>query len=86
MASHMDDMGNKLESSLDSYNKAIGSLESNVLVKARRFKELQSAATAEEIPAVEAITRVPRRLQARELTDGLPFEPPPADHEELKRV
>jgi DNA recombination protein RmuC len=86
MAGHMDDMGNKLEGSLESYNKAIGSLESNVLVKARRFKELQSAANAEEIPQIETIVKVPRRLQARELTDGLPFEPPPGDAEELKRV
>jgi DNA recombination protein RmuC len=86
MATHMDDMGTNLGRSLDSYNKAIGSLESNVLVKARRFKELQSAsAAAEEIPAIEVISRVPRRLQARELTDGLPFEPA-VDHEDPKRV
>jgi len=46
----------------------------NVLVKARKFKEYQ-AANGEEIRALEPIDRVPRMLQAAELTDGLPFQP-----------
>ena len=86
LAKHIADLGSRLNSSLEAYNKAVGSLEGNVLVKARRFKDLQSAASAEEIPQIESIIKVPRRLQARELTDGLPFEPPPGDPEELKRV
>jgi DNA recombination protein RmuC len=61
-----------LKASLDAYNQAIGSLEGNVLVKARKFKELH-AASNEEIKPLEAIDRVPRMLQSRELTDGLPF-------------
>jgi len=44
-----------------------------VLVKARKFKELQAANGGEEIKALEPIDRVPRMLQAAELTDGLPF-------------
>jgi hypothetical protein len=54
----------------------VGSLEGNVLVKARRFKELQATTGADEIKALEPIDRVPRMLQARELTDGLPFADP----------
>jgi DNA recombination protein RmuC len=84
LAGHMDSLGSKLKSSLDAYNNAIGSLEGNVLVKARKFKELQ-ATTAEEIKPIEVIDRVPRILQARELTDGLPF-PDPVDEEEVERV
>lgn len=73
LGGHFDDLGGRLKSSLEAYNKAVGSLEGNVLVKARKFKELQAASVVEEIPALEPVDRVPRMLQARELTDGLPF-------------
>src|SRR5205085_12541549 len=43
LASHFEDLGTRLKSSLDAYNKTVGSLEGNVLVKARRFRELQVA-------------------------------------------
>ena len=66
-------LGMRLKSSLEAYNDAVGSLEGNVLVKARKFKELQAATAGEEIKALEPIDRVPRMLQAAELTDGLPF-------------
>ena len=45
--------------------QAVGSLEGNVLVKARKFKELQATNGGEEIKALEPIDRVPRMLQAR---------------------
>ena len=73
LGTHFDTLGSRLKASLDAYNQAVGSLEGNVLVKARRFKELQAASDAEEIKALETIDRVPRMLQARELTGGLPF-------------
>jgi DNA recombination protein RmuC len=73
LGGHFDTLGSKLKGSLDAYNQAVGSLESNVLVKARRFKELQAASDAEDIKPLEVIDRVPRVLQAPELTDGLPF-------------
>ncbi len=72
LGARFDTLGTRLKSSLEAYNEAVGSLEGNVLVKARRFKELQ-AAGGEEIKALEPIDRVPRMLQAPELTDGLPF-------------
>ena len=82
LAKHFSDLGSRLNSSLDAYNKAVGSLEGNVLVKARRFKDLQAAPNAEEIERLEPLDRVPRALQAAELTDGLPF----ADDEEVEHV
>jgi len=82
LAKHFSDLGSRLNSSLDAYNKAIGSLEGNVLVKARRFKDLQAAPNAEEIERLEPLDRVPRALQAAELTDGLPF----TDDEEVEHV
>jgi DNA recombination protein RmuC len=66
-------LGSRLKSSLEAYNDAVGSLEGNVLIKARKFKELQAANGGEEIRALEPIDRVPRMLQAPELTGGLPF-------------
>jgi DNA recombination protein RmuC len=76
LGNHFDTLGSRLKSSLEAYNQAVGSLEGNVLVKARRFKELQATNGAEDIKALEPIDRVPRMLQARELTDGLPFADP----------
>jgi DNA recombination protein RmuC len=73
LGGHFDQLGSRLKGSLDAYNSAVGSLEGNVLVKARRLKELQVAPEAEEIAPLQAIDRVPRMLQTRELTDGLPF-------------
>ena len=74
LGAHFDELGMKLKGSLDAYNKAVGSLEGNVLVRARKFKEYQAANGGEEIKALEPIDRVPRMLQAAELTGGLPFQ------------
>ena len=79
LGEHFETLGLRLKGALDAYNSAVGSLEGNVLVKARKFKEYQ-AANGEEIAALEPIDRVPRMLQAAELTDGLPFQP---DEDEL---
>lgn len=40
MGGHLDKLGRSLSSSVDAYNRAIGSLEGRVLVQARRFKEM----------------------------------------------
>src|SRR5437773_9080994 len=82
LGARFDTLGMRLKSSLEAYNEAVGSLEGNVLVKARRFKELQAANGGEEIKALEPIDRVPRMLQAPELTDGgLPFHDEEAEVE-----
>ncbi len=82
LGEHFENLGTKLKGSLEAYNSAVGSLEGNVLVKARKFKELQASAV-EDLPAIEPVDRVPRMLQARELTDGLPFQD---DEEEVEHV
>ena len=82
LAKHVSDLGSRLHSSLEAYNKAVGSLEGNVLVKARRFKELQVAPNAEDIDRLEPIDRVPRVLQAAELTNARPF----TDDEQMEHV
>jgi DNA recombination protein RmuC len=85
LGARFDTLGTRLKSSLEAYNEAVGSLEGNVLVKARKFKELQAANGGEEIKALEPIDRVPRMLQAPELTDGLPFHVE-EDIEEVQKV
>ena len=54
----------------------MGTIESRVLVTARRFKELGVSA-AEPIPAVTTVERMPQPLQAPEMADlfGGPDEP-----------
>jgi DNA recombination protein RmuC len=62
---HFKTMGGSLERAVDSYNKAVGSMESRVLPSARKFKEL-GAATGEEIPELEPVDEAPRTLAAQE--------------------
>lgn len=71
LAGHMDDVGRSLEKSVASYNKFVGSLESRVLVAARKFKEL-GATTQNEIAELEGIDHVPRQVQAAEMVQAEP--------------
>ena len=73
LAEHFEKLGSRLRGSVEAYNEAIGSLEGNVLVKARRFKDLQ-AANGDDIQQIEPIDKQPRMLQAAEITGGLPFQ------------
>lgn len=56
-------VGTSLEKATEAYNKSVGSLESRVLVSARRFKEL-GATTREEIPQIEQVEIIPRSVEA----------------------
>jgi DNA recombination protein RmuC len=84
LANHFGTLGARLQGSLEAYNQAVGSLEGNVLVKARKFKDLHAANGGEEIRQIEPIDRVPRMLQAPELTGGLPFQD--VEEAEIERV
>lgn len=63
MTAHFSKMGRSLNTAVDSYNKGIGSLESRVLVSARKFKELGAAATKLEIDNIEVVEKTPRQLE-----------------------
>lgn len=61
--SHFVKMRRNLNATVDAFNKAAGSLESRVLVTARKFETL-GAARGAEIESVEAIDLQPRLLQS----------------------
>jgi DNA recombination protein RmuC len=67
LADHFNDLGKGLDRATGAYNKAVATLESRVLVSARRFREL-GAATEKDISVLDTIDTSSRALQAEELT------------------
>ena len=61
LATHITAVGTNLDRAVEAYNQAVGSLESRVLVSARKFAEL-GAPVAEDIPEVEPIEKTARTL------------------------
>jgi DNA recombination protein RmuC len=76
MAEHFEEVARGLTRSVEAYNKAVGSLESRVLVTARRLKE-KGISAPEELPELEVIDQTARSLGAPELV-GL-FDEEPVD-------
>lgn len=66
LGEHIQKLGKGLTAAVNSYNSAVGTLESRVLVSARRFKELGVAGGA-EIEGVKQIETSSRLLQSPEL-------------------
>jgi len=61
LAEHVGDVGKHLGKAVDAYNRGVGSLESRVLVAARRFREL-GAAPGDEIPVLAPVEQATREL------------------------
>jgi DNA recombination protein RmuC len=59
LGAHIDNVGKGLDRAVESYNKAVGSLESRVMVSARKFVELGAPITEEiaELSPIETTTR-----------------------------
>ncbi len=66
MATHYDDVKRGLDKAVDAYNRSVASLETRVLVTARRFREL-GAHSGEDIPEVETIEKTTRQVQVPEV-------------------
>ncbi|HET9705361.1 MAG TPA: DNA recombination protein RmuC [Vicinamibacterales bacterium] len=63
MAEHLEDLRRRMDGTFSTFNKVIGSFENNVLVKARRFREL-GAGSVKEIPIIDPLETVARKLDA----------------------
>jgi DNA recombination protein RmuC len=66
MGGHFASVGEALGRSVDAYNKAVASLETRVLVSARKFKDLGAAPEA-EIHLLSPVEKSPRDARAPEL-------------------
>ena len=65
LTEHFSAVGKNIDRAAEAYNKAIGSLESRVLVSARKFRELGSA-SGDEIDTLQPIEKTTRVIQALE--------------------
>ena len=78
LAEHFENVGRSLAKSVQCYNQAVGTLESRVLVTARRLKD-KGVTSSEEFPELETVDHTPRMLGAPELGglfDDAPVEVP----------
>lgn len=64
---HMGKLGRALNTGMNAYNQAVGSLESSVLPGARKFKDLHIQTGGREIPELAALEDTPRHIAAPEL-------------------
>jgi DNA recombination protein RmuC len=76
LATHADDLRRAIERTVDSYNRFTGSLETRVLVSARKFPGID-ATKLDAVAAPPAIEKAPRHLTAPELLDGIALDDEP---------
>lgn len=63
MTSHVEKMGKGLKSAVGGYDAFIGSLQRNVLPKARKFEELEVAEPSKSLAKLEKLEQEPRKLE-----------------------
>ena len=73
LGDRVDQLGKALTSAVTAYNKTVGSLETRVLVSARRLHQLGIVDTEQEVPRV--VEETTRALSAPELTAMAAAEP-----------
>jgi DNA recombination protein RmuC len=67
MGGHFDKLGRSLTAAVTSYNKAVGSLETRVLVSARKFADME--VSDQDLQSPGAVVEAARPLTAAELLD-----------------
>ncbi|MBA3238391.1 MAG: DNA recombination protein RmuC [Parachlamydiaceae bacterium] len=67
---HFEDMRKGLDRAVSSYNSALGSFESRILVSARKLKELGSS-TDQDLEPLEPIDKVTRELKREEMVSEI---------------
>jgi DNA recombination protein RmuC len=73
LGDRVDQLGKALTGAVTAYNKAVGSLETRVLVSARRLHQLGIVDTQQQVPRL--VEETSRALSARELTATAVPEP-----------
>ena len=69
MGGHVDKLGRSLGAAVTSYNQTVASLESRVLVSARKLSELKVVGPNEQLEAPEQLTLAPRIPHSGERDD-----------------
>ena len=69
MTRHLEDLGKKLDSAMNSYNAAVGSMQKRVFPLARKFPELDKSLELEELPDLEPLEKTARQLDAPDWRD-----------------
>lgn len=67
MGGHASAVGRALETAVGKYNQFVGSLESQVMVSARRFEDLQVDHEGKDLPGLPPVEQAPRTLSRPEL-------------------
>ena len=67
MGNRLDKLGRALRSSVNAYNETVATVEGTVLVRARKFRDLQ--VSDKELSALQQIDDAVRQIQAPELVD-----------------
>jgi DNA recombination protein RmuC len=70
MGDHWNKVGRSLERAVEAYNCAAGSMESRVMVSARRFAELKTAPLGVEIAALEPVDATVSKRMETEMLQG----------------
>ena len=66
---HWGRVGKNLGEAVGAYNKSVASMETRVLVSARKFRDLKVAGADKEIADLNPVEALPRDVQAPELLD-----------------
>lgn len=70
MGGHAAAVGRALDTAVGKYNQFVGSLESQVMVSARRFEDLHVDHEGKDIPELAPVEQAPRTLSRPELTES----------------
>jgi DNA recombination protein RmuC len=69
MTRHFEDLGHKLDSAMNSYNSAVGSMQKRVFPVARKFAELDRSLETDSLPDLEPLDKSARQLDAPDWRD-----------------
>jgi DNA recombination protein RmuC len=64
MAWNFEDIGKRLGGAVDSYNKAVGSMERSVFPIARKLPDLDRSLSAADLPDLHQVEKTPRQLES----------------------